>query len=281
MSSAAVLREHHDQDQGWRYCWSVDLQGNGALLGGRPEAGQQRGHDHRQPSVVVPPPPPIPRPGRSRCRRRARSATLVRTRYAGAHVADILRGLGGNDNLDGLAGKVTGSTVAAATIASSAAPAATPSTAASATTPSPHERARGTSSTAGPDVTSRSRIDSTSSRATAKPWPRLPLGSPACTSASTPNTRYEPIENVVIVAEEMLRWLREIDGFDGFLMLHREGTFIGLNVGRAATSRTRSSRPHAVPRSLTTSVADVQVEEVTDFQVAFAEFGPRLTSFAT
>ena len=95
------------------------------------------------------------------------------------------------------------------------------------------------------------------------------------------NTKDEPIDNVVIVAEEMLRWLREIDGFDGFLMLHREGTSVGLTFweSREIAERHRVARMQFLDRMM--SVADVQVEEVTEFEVAFAELGPRLTSFST
>ncbi len=38
----------------------------------------------------------------------------------------------------------------------------------------------------------------------------------------------QPIENATIVAEEMLRWFREIEGFEGLLMLSKEGTTLGL-----------------------------------------------------
>ena len=41
-------------------------------------------------------------------------------------------------------------------------------------------------------------------------------------------TADQPIENATIVAEEMLRWFREMEGFEGLLMLSREGTTLGL-----------------------------------------------------
>lgn len=90
----------------------------------------------------------------------------------------------------------------------------------------------------------------------------------------------QPIENAAIVAEEMLRWLREIEGFDGFLMLSREGTTLGLTFweSREVAHRHRVARMEFLNRM--TSVADVEVEETTDFEVAFAELGPRLTSFS-
>ena len=94
------------------------------------------------------------------------------------------------------------------------------------------------------------------------------------------NTSDQPIENAAIVAEEMLRWLREIEGFDGFLMLSREGTSVGLTFweSREVADRHRVARMKFLNRM--TAVADVEVEETTDFEVAFAELGPRLTNFS-
>ena len=94
------------------------------------------------------------------------------------------------------------------------------------------------------------------------------------------NTADQPIENAAIVAEEMLRWLRDIEGFEGFLMLSREGTSVGLTFweSREVADRHRVARMEFLNRM--TSVADVDVEERTDFEVAFAELGPRLTNFS-
>jgi hypothetical protein len=94
------------------------------------------------------------------------------------------------------------------------------------------------------------------------------------------NTSDQPIENAAIVAEEMVGWLRDIEGFDGFLMLSREGTAIGLTFweSREVADRHRVARMEFLNRM--TSVADVDVEERTDFEVAFAELAPRLTNFS-
>jgi hypothetical protein len=94
------------------------------------------------------------------------------------------------------------------------------------------------------------------------------------------NTSDQPIENAAIVAEEMVGWLRDIEGFDGFLMLSREGTAVGLTFweSREVADRHRVARMEFLNRM--TSVADVDVEERTDFEVAFAELAPRLTNFS-
>ena len=94
------------------------------------------------------------------------------------------------------------------------------------------------------------------------------------------NTKDQPIENAVIVAEEMLRWLREIDGFDGLLIVSREGTTLGLTFweSREIAQRHRVARMQFLDRM--TSVAGVEVEETSEFEVALAELGPRLTNFS-
>jgi hypothetical protein len=94
------------------------------------------------------------------------------------------------------------------------------------------------------------------------------------------NTSDQPIENATIVAEEMLSWLRDIDGFEGMLVFSREGTTIGLTFWDSAEVAQR----HRVPRmqflGRVTSVANLQIEEAVDFELTFAHFGPKLTGLA-
>ena len=94
------------------------------------------------------------------------------------------------------------------------------------------------------------------------------------------NTADQPTENAVIVAEEMLRWLRDIEGFDGLLIVSREGTTLGLTFweSREVANRHRVARMQFLERM--TSVAGVEVEETDEFEVSLAELGPRLTSFS-
>ena len=85
------------------------------------------------------------------------------------------------------------------------------------------------------------------------------------------STSDQPIENATIVAEEMVTWLREIDGFEGFLMLSREGTTLGLTFwkSREIAEHHRVARGEFLERM--TSVAGVQVEEVVDYEVTYAD----------
>ena len=81
------------------------------------------------------------------------------------------------------------------------------------------------------------------------------------------------------MAEEMTRWLRDIDGFDGFLMISREGTSIGLTFWESREVAERhQGRPHAVRRPNAVGRGRRGRGE-DDFEVVFAELGPRLTSF--
>lgn len=94
------------------------------------------------------------------------------------------------------------------------------------------------------------------------------------------NTTDQPIGNAAIVAEEMVRWLRDIDGSEGILTLSREGTTLGPTFWESheGANRHRAARKRFVDRM--TSVADVQVEETIDFEVTSAEFGRGLTDFS-
>jgi hypothetical protein len=91
-------------------------------------------------------------------------------------------------------------------------------------------------------------------------------------------TSDQPIENATIVAEEMARWLRDIDGFEGMLMLSREGTSIGLAFWATEEVARRNQVPRQQFRERMLSVAGVEIEESVDYQVTYASLGERLRS---
>ena len=97
---------------------------------------------------------------------------------------------------------------------------------------------------------------------------------------TTVRTSDQPIENATIVAEEMVRWLRAIDGFEGFLMISQPGRTIGLSFWqtREIAERHRAARLRFIERM--SSVADVEIVERADFVVTFADLGPRLAEFS-
>jgi hypothetical protein len=87
------------------------------------------------------------------------------------------------------------------------------------------------------------------------------------------STGDEPIGGATIVGEEMERWLRDVEGFEGFVMLSTEGTSIGLTfwASREVAERLRPMRTEF--RNRVMSVAGVQVEEIVDYEVTFARLG--------
>jgi hypothetical protein len=86
----------------------------------------------------------------------------------------------------------------------------------------------------------------------------------------------QPMENATIVAEELTRWLRDIDGFEGMLMLSRPGTTLGLTfwASREVAEDHMTARLQFIERM--TSVAQVEIEEIVDYELMFAEIGERL-----
>lgn len=88
----------------------------------------------------------------------------------------------------------------------------------------------------------------------------------------------QPLEVATIAGEEMLPWLRQIDGFDGLLMLSNEDEATTLVLtfwkDREAAERHRVARMRF--RDRVTAAVDVTVEETADYEVSFADLGPLL-----
>lgn len=96
-------------------------------------------------------------------------------------------------------------------------------------------------------------------------------------SVTRVTTGDQPLANATIVGEEMHRWLCETEGFRGLLVISREGTSLGLTFWetREAAERQRASRMTFLERMM--AVANVEVEEVTDYDVMFAELHDTFT----
>lgn len=90
------------------------------------------------------------------------------------------------------------------------------------------------------------------------------------TRASTSDA---PLEYATMVGVELTRWLADIEGFEGFLMLSRPGESIGLSFWASAevAEEHRASRRQFVERL--TGVAGVQIEEMVDYALTFANLG--------
>ena len=91
------------------------------------------------------------------------------------------------------------------------------------------------------------------------------------------STGDQQIATATIVGEEMHRWLSDLEGFVGFMVISREGTSLGLTFWASAevAERYRATRDEFRERML--GVAGVVIEEVVDYELMFAEL-PALTS---
>ena len=96
-------------------------------------------------------------------------------------------------------------------------------------------------------------------------------------SLTRASTGDEPMENATVVAEEMHRWLADIDGYHGFVMLTRERTAIGVTFweSRDVAGQHRTVRMQFIERM--TEAAGVKVEDISEYDVAFADL-PALTT---
>ena len=92
-------------------------------------------------------------------------------------------------------------------------------------------------------------------------------------TVTTADTAGEPLENAPIVAEEMERWLREIEGFQGFVMLAGEERAIGLSFWESADIAERHRLARTQFRERMLSIAGVRIEDVEDYEVVFARLG--------
>ena len=90
----------------------------------------------------------------------------------------------------------------------------------------------------------------------------------------------QPLEVATMAGEEMLPWLRDIEGFDGLLMLSNEddATTLVLTFWRDREVAERHRAARARLREGVTAAVQVSVEETTGYEVTFAHVGPRLAA---
>lgn len=84
----------------------------------------------------------------------------------------------------------------------------------------------------------------------------------------------EPLENAAIVAEEMERWLGELEGYQGFLMLSRPGTALGLVFWESKEVAERYAVSRSQFRERMLSIAGVTIENVEGYEVVYSRLGP-------
>ena len=88
------------------------------------------------------------------------------------------------------------------------------------------------------------------------------------------NTAEQPIDRATIVAEEMLAWLRDMDGFRGLVTLSREGTTLGITFWETKEQSDQHLPTRMEFLGRMTSMADVTVEESSDYELTFAYLQP-------
>jgi hypothetical protein len=87
------------------------------------------------------------------------------------------------------------------------------------------------------------------------------------------STGDQDISTATIVGEEMLRWLRDLEGFLGLMMLSRPGTTLSLSFWESAEVAERHRAVRGEFRERITVIAGVQLEDVEEFEVTFAHVG--------
>jgi hypothetical protein len=87
----------------------------------------------------------------------------------------------------------------------------------------------------------------------------------------------QDISTAAIVGEEMLRWLRDLDGFVGSMMLSRPGSTLSLTFWESAEVAERQKAVRSEFRDRITAVAGVDIQEVEELEVTFANL-PALMS---
>jgi hypothetical protein len=81
----------------------------------------------------------------------------------------------------------------------------------------------------------------------------------------------QPSNVPTMVGEEMHRWLRDLDGYEGFLMLSRDGMTYGMTFWESTEAAERYAALRSEFRERMVGVAGGEIEEVVDLQVSFAD----------
>jgi heme-degrading monooxygenase HmoA len=83
----------------------------------------------------------------------------------------------------------------------------------------------------------------------------------------------QPIELATIAGEEMLRWLRPIEGFEGLLILSNaeDGTTLVISFWESREVAEEHQPARMRLRDRVTATVNVEVQDTTDYQVTFAE----------
>ena len=100
-------------------------------------------------------------------------------------------------------------------------------------------------------------------------------------TVTTADITGETIGDATVVGEEMERWLRDADGFEGFLLLAGETKAVGLAFWASREVAERHNHARTQFRERMLSIAGAEIEDVVDYEVAFARLGPGLIAAGT
>lgn len=90
-------------------------------------------------------------------------------------------------------------------------------------------------------------------------------------------TGEQDIATATIVGDEMLRWLRDLDGFVGLMMLSRAGTTLSMTIWESTEIAERHQAVRQEFRERISAVAQVEIETVEEFEVTFAHVAALMT----
>jgi hypothetical protein len=85
----------------------------------------------------------------------------------------------------------------------------------------------------------------------------------------------QPVEIATLAGEEMMPWLGQIQGLEGLLMLSNEndGTTLVISFWESKEVADEHRVARAEFRDRITATVDVHVEDVTDYELTFANLG--------
>jgi hypothetical protein len=92
-------------------------------------------------------------------------------------------------------------------------------------------------------------------------------------SITRTKTDDDAVELATIVGEEMERWLRDMEGFRGFMLVSRPGESLGLAFWESREIAERLEPVRAQFRERMLSIAGVEIEAVDGYEVAYTRLG--------
>lgn len=87
-------------------------------------------------------------------------------------------------------------------------------------------------------------------------------------------TGEQQLQNATIVGDEMTGWLSDLPGFEGMLMLSREGETLGISFWASQEDMERQSQLRAEFVERIAAVAQVEILDRKPYEVTFSRLSP-------